>query len=290
MPSNKKYYEIESSNLETIDYAFYDFVNDKMNNFSTRNEGWKKVPILWASPERAFLSKNNKDLFDADAALKFPLISIERTSISKDLSKKGAYSGNPVYDYDALHGGRIVIGRRIVRDKTNNFAVADNIKKLPNKSATVNRNPGNQAYFPSKNEKVVYETITMPAPVYLAINYEVTVRTEYAQQMNQLTTPFATLGGHINSFLIKRDGHQYETFLQPNFAYNNNVANMGESERTFETTFTFEVLGYIMGESPNGDRPKIIKTQSAVEVKIPREHVIFGDIPEYGEGKGFYTE
>ena len=290
MPSNKKYYEIEPSNLETIDYAFYDFVNDKMNNFSTRNEGWKKVPILWATAERAFLSKNNKDLFDDDVALKFPLISIERTSISKDLSKKGAFYGNPVYDHDAAHGGRIVVGRRIVRDKTNNFAVADNIKKLPNETTTVNRNPGNQAYFPRKNEKIVYETITMPAPVYLSINYELTVRTEYAQQMNNLTTPFATLGGHINSFLIKRDGHQYETFLQPSFSYNNNVSNMGENERTFETTFTFEVLGYIMGESPNGDRPRIIKTQNAVEVKIPREHVIFGDIPEYGKGKGFYTE
>ena len=293
MPSNKKYYDIAPSTLETIDYAFYDFVNDKMNNFSTTNEEWKKVPILWVSAERAFLAKNNKEIIDADGALKLPIVSIERTAVSKDLNKKGAYYGNPVYDTNAARGGRIVVSRKIVKDKTNNFAVAENIKKLPNglePDTTVRRTPSGQAYFPRKNKKIVYETITIPAPVYLSINYELTVRSEYIQQMNQLTTPFATLGGHINSFIIERDDHRYETFLQPTFAYNNNVSNMGESERTFETTFTFDVLGYIIGESPNGDRPKAIKTENAVEVKIPREHVILGDIPPYGKGKGFYTE
>ena len=290
MPSNKKYYEIEPSTLETIDYAFYEFVNDKMNNFSNTNEGWKKVVVLWVTAERSFLSKNNADIFDSDGTLKLPIISVERTSITKDLNKKGAYYGNPAYHQDPSRGGRIVISRKIVNDKTTNFAVADNIKKLSNNKTTVNRNPDNQGYFPSKNKKIVYETITMPVPVFLSINYEVTVRSEYVQQMNQLTSPFATLGGHINSFLIKKDGHRYEAFLQPSFSYNNNVSNMGENERTYETTFTFEVLGYIMGESPNGDRPKVIKTENAVEVKIPREHVILGDIPEHGKGKGFYIE
>jgi len=286
MPNNKEYYEIELSTLETIDYAFYDFVNDKMNVFANKNDGWEKVPIVWVSSERAFLSKENKDLRDDDGTLKLPLITIERTSINKDLNKKGSFYGNPVFNHDALHGGRIVISRKIVRDKTNNFAAASNIKKLED----VNRTPGRQAYFPSNNEKVVYETITAPAPVYLSINYELNVRTAYMQQMNHLTTPFATLGGHINSFLIKRDGHQYETFLQPNFAYANNVANLSTEERTYKSTFTFDVLGYIMGEEPNGTRPKVIKTENMVEVKIPREHVILGDIPEYGKGKGFYRE
>jgi hypothetical protein len=286
MPSKKQYYELEPSTLETIDYAVYDFINDKMNNFSTKNEGWKKVPILWVSAERSFLSKNDKDIIDLDGALKLPIVSIERTSIRKDLNRKGAYFGNPVHNFDPTRGGRIVISRRIVNDKTNNFAAADNIKSF----GDVNRTPGKQAYFPSTNKKIVYETITMPAPVYLSINYDISIRSQYIQQMNELTAPFMTLGGHINSFLIKRGDHKYETFVQSDFSYNNNVSNMGENERTYETKVTFDVLGYIMGESPNGDRPRIIKTQNAVEVKIPREHVILGDIPPYNNGKGFYKE
>ena len=62
MPS--KEYEIQPSTLETIDFALFDFINDKMNNSSTTNEGWKKVPVICDSTERAILSKNNKDLRD----------------------------------------------------------------------------------------------------------------------------------------------------------------------------------------------------------------------------------
>jgi hypothetical protein len=50
------------------------------------------------------------------------------------------------------------------------------------------------------------------------------------------------------------------------------------------------VLGYIIGNDPNGDRPKVIKTQNAVEVKIPRERVILEEKPRYGKDKGFYRD
>jgi hypothetical protein len=282
-----KVYEIEPSTLETIDFALFDFINDKMNNSATTNEGWKKVPVIWVTSERSFLSKNNKDLRDEDGTLKLPLITIERTSVAKDMNFKGAYYGNPVNFSDPTRGGRISISRRIVKDKTNNFSVADNIKNLNG----IRRTPNGQGYFPKKdNEKIVYETLNMPMPVYLTINYIVTVRTQYIQQMNQLTTPFATLGGHINSFLIKKDSHRYETFVQSDFTLGNNTSNIGVDERIYDTKFNFKVLGYIIGEGPNGDRPKIIKRENAVEVKIPRERVILGDVPERDDNKGFYRE
>lgn len=285
MPS--EVYEIQPSTLETIDFALFDFINDKMNNSSTTNEGWKKVPVIWVSSERAFLSKDNKDLRDKDGTLKLPLITIERQSVAKDLSFKGVYYGNPVNFTDPVRGGRISVSRKIVKDKTNNYSVADNIKNLNG----VRRTPNGQAYYPIKdNEKIVYETLNMPMPVYLTINYSVTVRSQYIQQMNELTTPFATLGGHINSFLIKKDGHRYETFVQSDFTLGNNSANLGTDERIYDTKFNFKVLGYIIGEGPNGDRPKIIKRENAVEVKIPRERVILGEIPERDGNKGFYRD
>ena len=285
MPS--EVYEIQPSTLETVDFALFDFINDKMDSRSTTNEGWQKVPVVWVTSERSFLSKNNKELRDADGTINLPLITIERVSVVKDLNFKGAYYSNPVNYTDPLRGGRISISRRIVKDKTNNFAVADNIKNLNG----VRRTPNGQAHYPIKdNEKIVYETLNMPMPVFLTMNYTVTVRTQYIQQMNELTTPFATLGGHINSFIIKKDGHKYETFVQSDFALGNNVSNLGVDERIYDTKFNFKVLGYIIGEGPNGDRPKIIKRENAVEVKIPRERVILGEIPERNDNKGFYTE
>ena len=108
--------------------------------------------------------------------------------------------------------------------------------------------------------------------------------------MNEMLAPFATLGGHINSFVIRRDGHRYEAFVASNFAQKNNISSMAEEERQYTTTINIRVLGYLMGEGPNQERPKIIKRQNAVKVKIPREHVIVGDIPEHIDKRGFYKE
>lgn len=108
--------------------------------------------------------------------------------------------------------------------------------------------------------------------------------------MNDLISPFATLGSSINYFAINRKGHRYEVFLKEDISQQNNISNIGVDERIYKTDINFEVLGYIIGESPNGDRPKIIKRENAVEVKVGRERVILGDIPEHGDGKSFFVE
>ncbi len=82
------------STLETIDKAFYDWVDDNLNVFSTTNEGWKKVPLIWVSAERSFQVKTDKDLRDDYGVLKLPLITIERKSIVKDPNRKGIYQAN----------------------------------------------------------------------------------------------------------------------------------------------------------------------------------------------------
>ena len=300
MPSNDQYKgvedadknvsveEIQPSTLENIDFAFFDFINEKMSSRATSNDGWKKVPVVWASAERSFLSKNNQDLRDSDGTLNLPIISIERTTMNKSKTRKGKYYGLSGVLPDADRFGRITLARKIVKDKTNNFSVADNIKKF---GGSVNKVAKRQAYFPKKkNDKVVYETLSIPLPVYVSMNYDVTVRTEYVQQMNDLLAPFITLGSSISYFVIKKNGHRYETFLQEGLSLNNNVSNLGTDERMYSTKVSFEVLGYLIGEDPNGERPKIVRRESAVEVKIPRERVIFGDIPDYGDGKSKYRD
>ena len=48
-----------------------------------------------------------------------------------------------------------------------------------------------QINFPMpKNKKAVYETITIPMPVYIDVNYTISVRTEYQQQMNEVHSTF----------------------------------------------------------------------------------------------------
>ena len=278
---------IEASTFETIDYAFHDFMSEQMNIRAYTNKGWKDVPIYWASAERAYFSKHRKELRDLDGTLIYPIISVERTAVSKDLTKKGTFFGAPPGFMTPNHGGRITVARRIVSDKTNNFAVAENRKKYDNVSVTPNR----QSYYPIKdNQKVVYETISMPMPVYVTMTYKVVLKAEYQQQMNTMLQPFATLGGHINSFNIRRDGHKFETFLRSDLAQANNISSFDAEERSYQTELSFEVLGYLIGEGPAGERPKIIKRENAVEVKIPRERVIVGDRQQFDPNSGFYRD
>ena len=49
---------------------------------------------------------------------------------------------------------------------------------------------------------------------------------------------------------------------------------------SLENTINIEVLGYLIGAGENEDQPIIVKRENAVEFKLSKEKVIFGDIPE----------
>ena len=87
----------------------------------------------------------------------------------------------------------------------------------------------------------------------------------------------STRTGQLNSFLFEQDGHRYEAFIQSDFSENKNNVSLNEDERMFETKITIKVLGYLIGDNVNRDKPQITIRENAVEVKISRERVIVGD-------------
>lgn len=267
--------ELTESTIETIDYALYDWLTQNMKLSTSTNIGFKEVPVIWVSAERAFLTKKSQDSRDNRGAVNFPLIALERTAISKDPTKKGTIFANipPISDFK---GGSITIARRIKQDKTSNFANADSLRLT------------GQLNFPRRNNKIVYETVSIPIPVYIEVLYSIYIRTQYQQQLNDLLQPFMTFNGGINYFLITRDGHRYESFVDQEFTNESNVSNMGQEERKFESKVLIRVLGYLIGKGKNQEQPKIVIRENAVEVKIPRERVIFGDIPEHTDKNDGY--
>ena len=58
--------ELYSSTIEDIDQSVLKFVNERLNISVDSNEGFKKVTVLWATAERAFQIKHNKDLRDKE--------------------------------------------------------------------------------------------------------------------------------------------------------------------------------------------------------------------------------
>jgi hypothetical protein len=266
--------EIQPSTIETIDRALFDYIDEELDIFCSTNKGFKKVPFIWAGAERAFQIKHNRELRDVNGWLIYPIMSMERTGITKDLAKRGAYYAAAMNAPDNK-GGSMTVARTIKQDKTANFANADSKKLVLDGIGT------NQNNFPRKNEKVVYETITVPIPVYLEVTYTLTVMSEYQQQINEIITPFMTKTGAVNYFVIEKDNHRFEVFIDSDYTLNNNASSLLEDARGYETQISFRVIGYIIGADKNEERPKIVRRENAVEVKIPREHVILGDMPEH---------
>lgn len=279
MPAKTKEITFMPSTIETIDTGMYEWLDEVLSLSTTTNDGFKKVPVLWLGTERAFQIKNNSLIRDKVGKLKLPLITLNRESLAKDPSFKGSFQANIFEDGDYKGGGAATVARTIRQDKTRNFANADRRRRDKNGNETGK----------GENKKVVYNTVTMPVPTYVSVMYSITLRTEYQQQMNDLVTPFITSTGQINNFLFEKDGHRFEAFIQQDFAENKNV-NLGDEERMFDTTVKIKVLGYLVGEGVNREKPKVTIRENAVEIRISRERVIVGDTRPWSRDDFDYRE
>ena len=284
MPHKLQEPNLLPSTIETVDSGFYEYIDEKVNVHVTTNNGSKKVPVLWMSTERAFQIKSDKSIRDSVGRLKLPLVTIERTSITKDPSFKGSFQANLLPFVDGprgYRGGTVCIGRRIMQEKTRDFANADYNRDF--------KKPGAEPNIKG-NKKVVYEEFYAPIPTYIAMTYSITLRSEYQQQMNTMLTPFITRTGQINSFVITKDNHRYEAFIQQDFSQNNNASNLSEEERMFSTKIDVKVLGYLMGDGENDSKPQIIRKETVVEVKLIRERSIIGEKKPWKSDNEFYRE
>ena len=250
--------------LETIDGAMYDFI-EKLNLHTSTNKGLSKARTLWLGTERVYQIKSDKRIRDATGALILPLVTINRASMVKDPAFKGSFQAH----YPPGTEGTSTTTKKVPnQEKTSNF-----------QTAHLSKNSDGTGY--GKNKKgegpVVYDTYDSTVPVYVTVNYDITLRAEYQQQMNDLLQPFITVTGGINSFLFGKDGHRFEAFIQQDFGQNNNIANLGEQERVFEIKVTIKVLGYLVGEGLNNKKPTLSRRENRAKIRFSRERTIIGD-------------
>ena len=271
----------DPSTIETIDMGLYNWADNTLALHTTTNEGWKKVPVIWLGSERAFQVKKDELLRDGDDRLKLPIISVTRESITKDPTFKGRFQAH-YNEKDDYKGGTVTITRRIQQEKTRNFTNADIARLLKD-----SRETGPQL---NNKHKTVYQEITIPVPSYVTVMYSIIIRTEYQQQMNDLVAPFITKTGNINGFFFEQDGYKYEGFIQPDFTEVKNVKDLGDDERMFETVVQIKVLGYLIGEGKNRERPKVTIRENYVKIRVSRERVIVGDKIPWKEKDNDYRE
>ena len=246
-----------ASTLETIDTGIFEWVDEILDLHTKTNRGIYKVPTIWLGTERVWQIKNDVRFRDDIGKLILPIISINRDSVAKDPTFKGAFQAHMVEQRD-YKGGAHEVSNEINGEKTRNFQ--NNLK------------PGTQETgYVDENHLVVKNHYTAPIPSYVTINYSITLRTEFQQQMNDLLTPFITRTGQINAFTFIKDGHKYEAFIQQDYGMNNNSTNIGEDERMFETKVVIKTLGYLVGEGYNRPRPVSAKRESRPKIIFKTE-------------------
>ena len=275
--SSGRVLNLKPSTFETIDKAVLKWVDDALNIHSSTNDGWKKTPVVWITAERAFQIKNKREMRSVDSeSLIFPLMTIERESVTKTPVAKRPIPGHLYPDNmgaRGYRGGAFTLTKIMNQNKTRNFAATDSNKVL------------GQYYFPNKkkkNKKIVYQTISIPFPVYYDLSYNINLRADYQQQMNEMTAPFATYTGGINQFRVEQDNHFYDIFVEDSYAADNNIASLAEEEKKYETVVKLKVLGYLIGSEDNQETPKVAIRENLVDLKFTRERVWVGDINEVG--------
>lgn len=259
--------KFEPSTLENIDTAFYRYVDNLKISVLT-NEGWKIVPVIWQGAEKAFQIKNDKEIRDENDMLIMPQITVLRMSADKRLDRKGIFLNDSAVQ-DKLQGGEIVIAQQINQDKTAGFA--------NNRALEITKGKLNFKTAARENERVVYQFLSIPTPIYLDCLYNIVIRTEYQIHMNDIMSVFYSHVGSLNYFLIENAGYRYECFYGQEFTSDSNLSKFDDEERIFKTTIPVKVLGYIIGSDKNDDRPKLTVKENRVDIKIKETIIGSGD-------------
>ena len=250
-------FHLPSCGIEDVDRALFNLFDKDLNFINTEGGQTKKVPVIFATGERAFLLRNKIPLHDVNETLILPIISIVRSSIEQG-SESGVGPGN----------GEMVISKKISKKNGDYKVLAD--KDLKNKaeksSITGYRNTGSKIEVQNTSTDNIYEIITMPSPRYFKVTYEITFWTHYQTQMNNMLE-ILMQSYNINparSFRIETDkGYWFVATVDQSFSQQSNTDSYAEDERMVRQSFSVNVNGYLINPSGDGHLPVLKKYTSA---------------------------
>ena len=259
MPVEK---HVQPCTLETFDTAIFNWLDQELDLFVTTNEGFKKVPIIWAGTERAYQLKHSATARDSGETMILPVITLERVTVIKEAGQ-GPFGSSLYYSKDRRKNV-FTVARQIQPLKTRNFA-----------NAGAKRSQGTKNTNRFKNKEIVYEFVSIPTPTWVKVNYKIMLRSEYQQQMNTLLTPFMNRYGNIHSFALAEADNAFEAFINQDFTFNNNLATLEISERRFETEIGIRMEGSLIGEGETQVQQTVAIRENQVKVRFGKEKTIF---------------
>ena len=269
-------FSFPSCGIEDVDRALFELFDKRLAFEIKVNEQTTKVPVVFAAGERFALTRRQKPIRDKNNALILPLIAIKRGQIGfKTEADAGGTAISFRQNTDYIIRKRLdsrdrdyqnIINKLSIKNQDNvtsrghfiDNSVSPGYGTIPGTSTS--RRPGSGLAFGSGKlgfalenniSNNIIEVITIPYPVFIQLNYEITFWTQYMTQMNQLleTLLIKTDGQGREFLLTSNKGFQFTAFLVGTFGSSDNFENFSGTERVIKYTFSIRVPAYIL--SPN---------------------------------------
>ena len=268
-------FELPSCGIEDVDRAVFKLFEEQLPLFYEKEDEQIRVPVIFATGERAFILRRNKPITDRSGALILPLVSILRSTLAQQPTAGGGAGVSP-------GDGSIVISKRKLADSIDYYNET-NSEGLLNQDNVVNSSkhtgPSDRQYRRSLNGAIiknqgkapVMEIISMPSPRYYSVTYEVTIWAQYLQQMNNLLE--AIMSSYNNnaakSFKLETDkGYWFVGFVDDSLTGELNFDSMTESERIVKYNLSISVNGYIINPRYPGSQTTVRRTVSAPKISF----------------------
>jgi hypothetical protein len=272
-------YEISTVTLRTVDQAVKDYYDKKLNIGveDPAGNGRKKVPVIFAGPERWKAIREGEGIRDENGTLILPLISIQRTTIDRTREFGGMASEVP----------NIVVSRQL-SDRTSAIQQLVEMRRA-------------NGWPEPKQDVAVYEYLTLPFPDFCTIFYEISIWSQYQSQMNEILEKIFNHFDYKDSFVMpveydekmkpRGTGYYFVGFRDGNIEPSSNFEDFSDDERVVQSRFSIKTPAYLilnpaddvlaygksMGEQNSTGAPTVLKQQSVTTISLTEAPVNLSD-------------
>lgn len=262
-------FKLPSCGIEDVDRAVYNLFFKDLPLFYKTSNGIGRVPVNFASGERAFIRE--KPYLDINGTIILPIVSVLRMGIDQ-ASVNGDFGLGP-------GDGTLEISRRKFKDSVD-YLNKKNKEGIENQKniATGDKHVGSSSrnyrkssagiYIDNNLSSPVTEIISIPSPKYFSAKYEITFWTQHLQQMNSMLEALLT-SYHSNpgkSFRLESDKGWWFVGYVDSLSEDFNFDNMTDEERIMKYVFNISVNGYIINPDFIGSQTTVRSTVSSPEI------------------------
>lgn len=263
---------LPSCGVEDVDKAIFKLFNEELPMTIELEGETRRIPVIFATGERAFILRRKQPLRDKQGALILPLISILRSGIDQNPSVQPAMGpgiGQFVIKRSVSSENDIYKRRINPNGISNQPSISTNNKHSAGPSSRITYNRGTISLETTKEN--VYEFLTIPIPRFFTATYEISFWSQYLQQMNKIQEALMT-SYNINasrSFRIESDkGYWFVATVDSGINLDQNFDSFQDEERIIKSSVTINVNGYIINPPFDGAISPVRRSYSSPRVSF----------------------